>query len=531
MSPRRKQIALVASLLALTLFAAAQARPSARSASWSWQAALPGDSADAALRAAAASAGADAASVRELAAADGFTLLAGRASGTLVVGPATADGAQLEPLAIAAAGTPLLVYAAATPDGGVQELVGVARADVDEVDAVLADGSRQPLPLNQWRGFDYVATTADNAAVSLIATASGTSIGAVRVPQTNAQAAPAATQPVYGLFRTSPRDQTLVLAKVDPRTLQATAGPRLALHAQWVNFMALSPDGRQLVLAATPPLASGHSATGERLLRADLGSMKLLSNRWIGDSSGEIRTISWPVADRLIEIRQFMSKPYQRNVVRRTAWIVDPASGRGFVERTLTNKLAIRSAASTPLGLVLLLGSSGLHGRTMQLDLVSPNGALRTRELAVGATKNVTRPAALAVNGTAGHAYVVVDGGTVFDVDLHTMTVAKQLVSPPAGAPTAPPPIGVLHAQLVAGKIAVAGLFHQQQSPRLLTQGVYLIDPSSWQTQTVDTTASMFTASATGCSPSASARCRAERRTPHSSNAGTDSPSTTPAAT
>ncbi|MGD0715995.1 MAG: hypothetical protein ABSB24_17700 [Gaiellaceae bacterium] len=494
---RRVRLGLVAIAIVLTLgglLAAAQARSSARTATWTWQASLPGDRADTAADAVAAAAGADPASVRELAAADGFNLLAASEQGVLVIGPASAGRAQLEPLTQATGDQPLVVYAAATPTGGQQELVGVARADVDRVEALLADGSEQPLPLNQWRGFDYVAPTPNEDAVGLLASSGSESLGAVRLPQTStlSEGASAAAQPVYGLFRTSLRDQALSLARVDPRTLKPKTGPKLDLRAQWVNFMALSPDATQLALVTAPVPANGRPSSRERLQRVDLASMKVLSTRWINGDT--IRTLSWPRPDRLIEIRQVMSQPYQRNVVSRTARVVDPATGRVIASHALTNKLAIRSAVSTPLGLVLLLGSSGLHGETVQLDLIPPDGGVGTVTIPVGAVKNVTRANGLAVDASSGHAYVVVAGGSVFDVDLHTMTITRHLVSAPAGASTLLAPVSFLQAQVFAGKLAVAGLFHRPGSSTLATQGVYLIDPTTWQASVLDPAANTFTA-------------------------------------
>ena len=75
---------------------------------------------------------------------------------------------------------------ATTPEGGPQQLVGVARSDVDHVDAVLRDGTTVELPLNEWRAFSYTAPTSSQAAVGLVGRSTDGALGMVRVPQTTA---------------------------------------------------------------------------------------------------------------------------------------------------------------------------------------------------------------------------------------------------------------------------------------------------------------------------------------------------------
>ncbi len=495
MRGRRRIVISAATLLVLVggLFAATEARSRARAATWTWQESVPGDPAASTLRAAAASAGASSASVRELAVADGFALVAASENGALMIGPASGDQAQLAPLAQAVGDQPVAVYAAAAPEGAQQQLVGVTRSDVDRVEAVLADGSQKQLPLNQWRGFDYVAASASQAAVAVIAYSGGDSLGAVRLPQTTTQndAARAAAQPLYGLFRTSLRNQTLTLAAVNARTLRPQARPKLQFRSQSVDFMALSPDDTELALVAAHVNINA-SPLSTRLVLVNLQSMKPI--RTLPLTQGNtIRMLSWPQPDRLIELRQVMSQPYQRNVRSRSARIIDPATDKLVAEHPLTNKLAVRTAVTTPLGLVLLLGSSGLHGPNVQLDLVTPTGDLRTVTIPVGATKNVTHNNVLAVDRTTGHAYVVVAGGIVFDVDLSSMTVTRHIVTLLAGAPTTPAPISGLQARVFEGNLAAAALFWRANSNTIAPQGVYLIDTNTWTARVLDPTANFFT--------------------------------------
>lgn len=497
MRGRSRIVVSAATLLVLAggLGAATGARSSARAASWAWQESVPGDPATSALQMAAASAGASRASVRELAVADGFALVAASENGALMIGPASGDQAQLAPLAQAVGDQPLAVYAAAAPDGAQQQLVGVARSDVDRVEALLADGTEQQLPLNQWRGFDYVAASPDKAAVGVLAYSGGDSLGAVRLPQTTtqSQSTSAAVQPIYGVYRTSLRDQALMVAAVDPRTLQPKAGPTLRLRLQWVGSMALSPDGSELALTGAPGPTNGRGFPRQHVMVVNLASMKEI-RAVVLKSYATMPVLSWTESNRLIEIQQVMSQPYQRDVRSRTARIIDPTNGRLIAQHPLTNKLAIRTTVSTPLGLVLLLGSSGWHGPNMQLDLVTPAGGVRTMTIPVGTTKSVTRNSVLAVDRSSGHAYLVVAGGTVFDVDLHSMTTTRHVVPPPAGSSIVPPPVSRLQAQMFAGKLAVASLFHLPHNTTMPTQGVYLIDPATWTATVLDPTANQFTA-------------------------------------
>lgn len=486
MKPRSRWSAAAAAallaVLAAGLLTASGAGSGARSASWTWSAEVPGDP----LANQTSADGAGATDVRELAAVGDFALLASEREGQLVVGPTVGNqsaDAQLEPLSDVAAGQPMIVYSAATPED-TQQLVGVARADVDHVDATLTDGRVQELPLNEWRGFTYTAADAANAVVSIVAYSGGTSVGAVRLPQTavSTQTAGAAAAPVYGLFRAFLVGQTAVLARVNARTLQPT-GPRLQLRTQDIGGIALSPDGGELALVAATP---SHSA---RLVIVNLKTMHIARTLSVRDAS-TIRGLTWSQPNRLIELRQVMKGPYRRNVGSRTVDAVNPATGTRIGASTLTNKLSIRGSVSTPTGLVLLLGSSGLHGPDMQLVLATPDGGAKTLAIPVGARKGVTRSAVLTANSSSGHAYVAVAGGVVFDVDLNTMSVTRHVITPPRAATRVSPPIGILQAQVFGGSLVVAGMFSTKNDP--VAQGVVKIDTQTWATRLIDASASRF---------------------------------------
>jgi hypothetical protein len=481
MSPfSRRRVAVIAVAVALgcVSLASAVGAGSSSQASWTWSVAVPGDATPRAADATTAST--TAAGAREIAATGDFVLLASEQGGTVSVGPVVGGRAQMEPLEQVAADQPLVTYSAAAPEGG-QQLVGVARSDVDRVDAILGDGSVQDLQLNQWRGFSYEAANADKAASSLIAYSSGAAVGAVQLPQTTTQATGASgvATPVYGVFRASFAAQTVMIARVNSRTLRPT-GRALQLVSQVFGVSALSPDGGQLALASDKPSA---------LVIVNLRTLQVARRLPVAGGS-RIRRLSWPEPDRLLELRQTMKGPYQRNVGSRSVVAIDPASGTRVGSSSITNRLSIRGAVSTPQGLVLLLGPSGLHGSKVTLVLAAPDGSAKSVELPVGAQKGVMRWSQLAVDSASEHAYVVVAGGVVFDVELPTMVATRHVLAAPAAARSVAPPIGILQAGVLGHNLVVAGIFGTKTAP--VAQGVSLIDTQSWKVHVVDAGASRF---------------------------------------
>jgi hypothetical protein len=376
---------------------------------------------------------------------------------------------------------PLLVYVAAAPDGGEQRLVGVARADIDRVEAVLAHGVVHELALNEGRGFGYAAATADEAALSIVAYSGGNSVGAIRLPQTTTHAtvADASTVPVYGLSRSSFATQSVMISRLNSRTLQPE-GRGVQIVSAVVGLMALSPDGNRLAVASTDPPA---------LMIVDLQSMRV-ARRLPLPAASQIRMLAWPAQDRLIELRQVMKGPYRRNVGSRTAVVVDPSTGARVAASRVTNKLAVHGSVSTPMGLVLLLGSSNWKSPNVELVLAGPDGGAKTVNLPFGFRKGVPGWSALAVDSSAGHAYIAGADGLIFDVDLGTMAATKHTITPPHAATVLPPPIGMLQAQMLGHDLVAAGVFASPNAP--VAQGVALVDTQTWTTRILDAKASFF---------------------------------------
>ena len=262
-----------------------------------------------------------------------------------------------QPVAELAGDDPVVVFAAATPAGGPQRLVGVARSDVQQVEAVLRDGTTRELPLNEWRAFSYLAPTPVETAIGLVGRSSDSEVGVVPVPQTTSALSPTAVQPCatcpqttavataepsYALFE---RRAGTALTRIDPRTLAAVGRPLLLSGYRYGP--ARSPDGTTLAIAASDR-ATVELIDLERLAR--VASIPL--------ASGErttVRTLAWLRDDRLLAVVQRMRPPYGRYVQSRQLVVIDPLTRRVVARTPITNKLAINGVASAGDHLVLLL--------------------------------------------------------------------------------------------------------------------------------------------------------------------------------
>jgi hypothetical protein len=466
---------------AITGLAAASGARSSTQASWSWSAPVPGDPVG--------SATGSASDVRVLARAGTFTLDAANEDGALMIGTAADGSPQLQPLAALTGDEPLVVFTSAAADPGAQAVVGVARADVDRITASLADGSSVELALNQWRGFSYTASAPAQAAVEISAYAAGSSVGAATLPPTTVAATRGATTtsavPVFGIARSSLAAQTLRISRIDPRTLHPLAGQQLVMRGAVAGPIALSPDATKLALVTAPSYVS---AEGARLQIIDLRRMVNLHTFPLGKTT--IRALSWPTENSLLELRQTMRPPYQRDVATRSAWSVNPLTGAHTGTGQITNKLAVVQAIATPGGLTLFLTASGLHAhRDAQVVVISATGHVRAITLPLRSIKNASIMSRMAVDGVSGNAYVVAPGGVVFDIDEQTMTFARHQVAPPPQL-TQPAAIGIPATDVIDGKLVLAGIFHNATGTSL--QGVTLVDPQDWSTRVVDPTASRF---------------------------------------
>lgn len=490
----RATLVLAAAALVAVL-SVASAAPGTRSPLWTWGGGVPGERsalADGLDPEAARAAGLAPGSVRELVSiGDGgrrLALLAGESSGG--PGLAALAGDRLQAVSPAGPEDALATYEAA---GATSRLVGVSRADVQRVVATRRDGEEVELPLNRWRAFAYEAASAPTAVAGLAAyDEGGLRLGSVRIPATAAGCAArasscasgararAAPSRIFGLF-TGGQTQapTFFLARIDPRTLAPLPGPRLRGNG-YAGVLALSPSGTRLAFAA------GHM---DAVRVADLERMRLV-RRSRARPDVVVRVLSWPREDRLLEVEQRMSRPYARYVRSRTLVVADPATGRVLVRRKLTNKLAIGDSVTAGGRLVLLLQPSSLKGPLVDLVVADATGSVRQVAVNVVRERTSLRIARLVVDPAGRHAYVVVSGGDVVEVDLDTLhpTVHHLQLSP--GTPRTPPSTLSVGGAMLGDDLVVTGIFGTPQSPR---GGVYLVDTGDWSVRVLDPRTSSFT--------------------------------------
>jgi hypothetical protein len=129
--------------------------------------------------------------LKQLAAAGDLVLIAGARGDAIAIGATANRTVELAPIDEAAGADPVVAYVAPSGTASVQEVVGVARTDVDRVEAVMADGRIAALPLNEWRAFSYTADTPADVAATVVAYAATTVVGAVALPQTTTSSAAA----------------------------------------------------------------------------------------------------------------------------------------------------------------------------------------------------------------------------------------------------------------------------------------------------------------------------------------------------
>ena len=454
------------------------------SGSWTWDGGVPG--------APAATAGSP--DLRLLVRETDLALVAASRDGTVAVG--TNEG-ELTPPTDLAGDEPLVVFAAAAPEGAPQRLVGVARSDVQRVEAVLRDGTTRELPLNEWRAFSYTALTPIESALGLVARSSDSGVGVVRVPQTSASLGVAPGQPCdarvepcpqatsagaqseesYVLFE---RPGSTVLARIDQRTLAPTAS--LVLDGYRYG-PARSPDGATLAIAAAD------RATVELI---DLTRLARVAS--IPLASGErttVRALAWLRDDRLVAVVQRMSVLTARYVRSRELVVVDPQAGRIVARTPITNKLALNGVASAGGRLVLLLKPQAPRkSSSMQLLVANAEGKARTAAVEVGRYGSALRPGVLALEPSGRRAFVLLwplglDEGRAVEVDLDTLRHVTRTIRVADGTPIRPAGVASLQA-VAAGDGHVAATDIIPGPDDRTAGGVFLLDTDTWVARLFD---------------------------------------------
>ena len=415
-----------------------------------------------------------------------------REDGAVAIGTRT-DAAGLQPVAELAGDDPVVVFAAATPAGGPQRLVGVARSDVQQVEAVLRDGTTRELPLNEWRAFSYLAPTPVETAIGLVGRSSDSEVGVIPVPQTTFALSPTAVQPCatcpqttavataepsYALFE---RRAGTALTRIDPRTLAAVGRPLLLSGYRYGP--ARSPDGTTLAIAASDR-ATVELIDLERLAR--VASIPL--------SAGQrttVRTLAWLRDDRLLAVVQRMRPPYGRYVQSRQLVVIDPHARRIVARTPITNKLAINGVASAGDHLVLLLKPQAPRkSSVMRLVVADAEGKARTAEVEVGRYGSALRPAALVVEPSGRRAFVLVwplglDKGRAVEIDLDTLRPLTHTIRLADGTPIRPAGVASLQA-VAAGEGHLAATDIIPGPDGRTAGGVFLLDTHTWVARLLD---------------------------------------------
>ncbi|HET8741424.1 MAG TPA: hypothetical protein VFM41_02285 [Gaiella sp.] len=419
-------------------------------------------------------------------------LASAREDGAVAIGTRT-DAAGLQPVAELAGDDPVVVFAAATPGGGPQRLVGVARSDVEQVEAVLRDGTTRELPLNEWRAFSYLAPTPVETAIGLVGHSSDSEVGVIPVPQTTSALSPTAVQPCatcpqttavataepsYALFE---RRAGTALTRIDPRTLARVGRPLLLSGYRYGP--ARSPDGTTLAIAASDR-ATVELIDLKRLAR--VASIPLASSQ-----RTTVRTIAWLRNDRLLAVVQRMRPPYGRYVQSRQLVVIDPLARRVVARTPITNKLAINGVVSAGDHLVLLLKPQAPRkSSALRLVIADAEGKTRTAGVEVGRHGSALRPAALVVEPRGRRAFVLVwplglDKGRAVEVNLDTLRPGTHTIRLARGTPIRPAGVASLQA-VSAGEGHLAATDIIPGPDGRTAGGVFLLDTHTWVARLLD---------------------------------------------
>ncbi len=480
----RVRVGALVALCALAAGLLVAAGTGASAGSWTWGTDVPGEP----------SAVAGVPPEQRVLVAEGDLVLvaSAREDGAVAIGTRT-EAAALQPVAELAGDDPIVVFAAAVPGGGPQRLVGVARSDVQRVEAVLRDGTTRELPLNEWRAFSYVAPAPAETAIGLVGRSGDSEVGVVPVPQTTSALSPTAVQPCAGCPQTNAvapavpsyalleRRAGTVLTRIDPRTLAVVGRPLLLSGYRYGP--ARSPDGTTLAIAASD------RATVDLV---DLARLARVAS--IPLSSGErtsVRALAWLRDGRLLAVVQRMRPPYGRYVQSRQLVVVDPLTRRVVARTPITNKLAINGVASAGNHLVLLLKPQAPRkSSTMQLVVADAQGKTRTAEVEVGRYGSALRPGVLALDPSGRRAFVLVwplglDEGRAVEVDLDTLRPLTHTIRLADGTPIRPAGVASLQAVPAGeGHVAATDIIpgHDGRS----AGGVFLLDTHTWVARLLD---------------------------------------------
>jgi hypothetical protein len=293
--------------------------------------------------------------------------------------------------------------------------------------------------------------------------------------ETDVGAPAATTQPrLYGAHW----DGSLDLVRVDRDTLRPLPGRRVPLDGEPLGW-SFAPDRSRLALGSTAP--------GARLRLIDLRAMRVLGDLTVARRGSGVAT-AWSGPRRVLAVVVTPGCCYAGDT---TVVGIDAARRRVLWRRTLGGSL--QAGERYRGGLLLVLGPRGRSVGPSRVVQVGPGGSLRSAPLpeirsgtgANGAATQSWNPG-LAVDRSAGRAFVVQAQAPVAEVDLSSFDVRSHPLGPaaqPADAVTGP----TRHAiWLGRGLLAVTGSDGGGERPAGLT----LVDTQRWRARAIDSRAS-----------------------------------------
>jgi hypothetical protein len=271
---------------------------------------------------------------------------------------------------------------------------------------------------------------------------------------------------------------SLGLERVDRDTLRPLGGRRVPVAAEPLGW-SFSPDRSRLVLGST--------ARGANLRFVDLRAMRVLGDLRVARRGSGVAT-AWAGPRRVLAVVVTPGCCYSGDTV---VVGIDAARRRVLWRRTLGGSL--QAGERYRRGLVLVLGPRGRSVGPSRIVQVGLRGSLRSAPLPEirsgtgpdGAETQSWNPG-LAIDRSAGRAFVVQAQAPVAEVDLSAFEVRSQPLGPAAHAADAVTGPTRHALWLGRGLLAVTGSDGGGQRPAGLT----LVDTRRWRARTIDSRAS-----------------------------------------
>jgi hypothetical protein len=274
------------------------------------------------------------------------------------------------------------------------------------------------------------------------------------------------------------------LVALEPRSLrplgESLVLPGWAFGYEWAR----SPDGDRVAVVPKP------SEKNERLfVIGTRSSLRVFARlRLPGE---DVCRLAWPSARRLLVVLTRGPACYTVTEHARLL-VVDPLRGRVVARRPLFGQVVVIAGAKTREGLALLIARpAGRRGASLILVAAARTRTVRLPRFQLpprSLDKSLLGGAiGLAVDGQAGHAYLVASEGRVTDVNLASgkRSVHALPLRKPSAASKGAIESTVQALWLGRGLLAITGA-RRAPSGRLLPLGLWLMDTRSWRSRLLD---------------------------------------------